>query len=548
MKKSIESFSGSSAPVITDTILRQLHGRSNTRRLRAALRKFIEKERHASLTAETLQRAAVAINSSLDLDRVLEIILEQLQMVIEYDSASVMLIEDDSVRVLAVRGHPRPQNALQIHFKLKEDTLASWIVEHKSPLILPNAQNDERFISRGGSDYVLGWLGTPLILYDQVIGILTLDSRKPNNYTQADAELGLAFAANAALAINNARLFQQERQQRIITEVIREIGLLLSSSLRADLILGTILEQVGRVVPYDSASVFLLEEDQVRIVTWRGYDRFGVDHLLKDISFALNKAHNLKRMVEIRHSLIIPDVRLDDQWVVTETSRHIRSWIGVPLIAQDEVLGFLSLDKTDPNFYTQKHGANLEMLAGHAALALHNALKYGQMVHASQTDFLTGTYNRRYFLKKLKTEIKKASQGNYPLSLLMIDIDHYKRVNDTYGHIIGDRILQMVVGRMKNELRSTDYLTRYGGEEFMVILPGTTQTTMKEIAERLRLAVNKSPFVCKSDGQQLIVPLTISLGGASYPVHAQEVQGLISLVDKALYQAKSNGRNIVFCL
>lgn len=547
-KKSIEGLPGSTSKVTEDDILKIVRKRGNAKRLRVVLRRFIEQERRAYLTAETLQKATAAINSSLELNRVLEIILEQLQLVIAYDSASLMLIEDGILRVLAVRGHPQPQIALQVRFRLEEDPLASWIAGRKSSLILRDAQQDERFINRGEADYVRGWLGAPLILYDQVIGILTLDSRKANRYTQPDADLVGAFATHAALAINNARLFQHERQQRIFTEVIREIGLLLSSSLRADQILGTILEQVGRVVPYDSASIFLLEEDRARVVTWRGYDRFGVDRFMKDVSFPLDKADNLKRLFETRQSFFIPDIQKESRWMATETSRHIRSWIGVPLIAQDQVLGFLSLDKTEVDFYTHEHASNLEMLAGHAALALRNALEYGEVELASQTDFLTGTFNRRYFLQQLTAELERARRGKYPLSLLMVDIDHYKRVNDSYGHAIGDQVLQMVVARIKDELRAADCLTRYGGEEFMVILPGTSQTAMKEIAERLRQAVAKEPFGCKDNNAELAIPVTISVGGATYPVHAQGAQELILLVDQALYQAKSKGRNVVCCL
>jgi diguanylate cyclase (GGDEF)-like protein len=222
---------------------------------------------------------------------------------------------------------------------------------------------------------------------------------------------------------------------------------------------------------------------------------------------------------------------------------HTKSWVGAPLIVRDQLLGFLSLDKTERGFYGPEHADRLEMLAGHAAIALWNALTFGEVEQASITDFLTGAYNHRHFQQQLRTEMERANQYHQPLSLLMIDLDHFKQVNDRYGHLAGDQVLSQLTGRLRAELRNVDFLARYGGEEFAILLPGTTSRALFAVGNRLLQVVRNQPFVAGD----VEIPITISLGGAAYPEHAHEAQHLIALADECLYRAKNGGRNR-FCM
>jgi diguanylate cyclase (GGDEF)-like protein len=203
----------------------------------------------------------------------------------------------------------------------------------------------------------------------------------------------------------------------------------------------------------------------------------------------------------------------------------------------------LSLDKCEPGFYTAEHASRLERLAGHASLALLNAQTYGEVEKASVTDFLTGAYNHRYFQQQLRLELDKAVQKQTPLALLMIDIDFFKKVNDTYGHMCGDQVLRALAERLHARLRGMDFLARYGGEEFAVLLPKTSAALIGQVAERLRHAVVDTPF----ETECATFPVTISVGAAAYPDHAQDAQALVAAADAALYQAKGGGRNRV-CL
>lgn len=182
------------------------------------------------------------------------------------------------------------------------------------------------------------------------------------------------------------------------------------------------------------------------------------------------------------------------------------------------------------------HRDHLSDLVAERTRALSEA--NARLERLAVTDGLTGLHNHRYFHETLAAEIKRASRTHQPLSLLMIDVDHFKRFNDSRGHPAGDDLLRSLGGVIRNELRTTDTVARYGGEEFAVILPDTARENAIEAAEKLRAAVEKS--FDRDTGR-----VTVSLGVAAYPVDAEGPQSLLRAADEALYQAKGSGRNRV---
>lgn len=175
-------------------------------------------------------------------------------------------------------------------------------------------------------------------------------------------------------------------------------------------------------------------------------------------------------------------------------------------------------------------------------LALNNAIAHDRLQHLAALDPLTGIYNRRFGLGRLHEEFGRAVRVAAPLGVLMLDIDHFKAVNDTYGHLVGDRVLKSVCGIARSSLREGDVLLRYGGEELLVVLPAASTDDLLPMGERLRRAVEDSAL---SDGYKT-VHVTLSVGGAAYPnQNVEHEDGLIRLADEALYRAKERGRNRV---
>ena len=181
----------------------------------------------------------------------------------------------------------------------------------------------------------------------------------------------------------------------------------------------------------------------------------------------------------------------------------------------------------------------LELLASHAAIALDNARLFSEVQQLATTDSLTGIFNRRHFFALARGEVERSRRYQYPLSLIMLDIDHFKQVNDTYGHATGDMILQQIAQRCRKNLRETDIFGRYGGEEFVVLLPLTDLENARLVAERLRLEAAEVGREANVEG------VTISLGVAAMSGSGEDPESLLGKADQALYAAKQAGRNRV---
>jgi two-component system cell cycle response regulator len=174
------------------------------------------------------------------------------------------------------------------------------------------------------------------------------------------------------------------------------------------------------------------------------------------------------------------------------------------------------------------------------AVALNNALNHEDLQRVAALDPLTGTYNRRFGLHRLTEEFGRSIRSGDPLGVLMFDLDHFKAVNDTYGHLVGDRVLQTVVRATRQVLREGDVLLRYGGEEFLIVLPGAGRADLVQMAERVRRAVAEAEIT--EAGQRILV--TVSIGGSGLPdKNATDPQELIGMADVALYTSKESGRN-----
>lgn len=227
-----------------------------------------------------------------------------------------------------------------------------------------------------------------------------------------------------------------------------------------------------------------------------------------------------------------------------------------PLIVGGEPYGFLVRFEPKPGDErrnTAGPGTIAQFVAA-VATALGNALLYRSVAEATLKDGLTGLYNHRYFQERLSAEVSRAERSGKPLSLLFFDIDHFKMLNDSQGHPVGDRVLAGVAEILRNSSRvsdipakgaQTDIAARYGGEEFVLILPETAREDAMKKAERLRLAVESYPFPGRE--KQPGGAITVSCGLAEFPRDAEEARNLIEAADSALYEAKRNGRNRVVC-
>jgi len=311
-----------------------------------------------------------------------------------------------------------------------------------------------------------------------------------------------------------ARLLAAEREQRLLAETLAEVTLGITSLLSHEAVLDEILRQVQRVAPYSTANIALWEGDTLRVARWRGYEAFGGEELISGLVQTLDDLTVDLDAIQSRQPLVIPDTSQEPRWVLFDETAWIRSYLVVPICLHDQVLGLLRLDSDTPGGFSAEDAERLQPLANVAAIALENAQLFGQ-VHFGQ-----------------------------PVSAIMLDIDHFKQVNDTYGHAIGDQVLRAVAKRCGESIRDIDVLGRYGGEEFAVILPSTDLPGAETMAERLRRSVADAPVPTERGD----ITVTISLGVASSAQgqdDEEDVAALLNRADAAMYAAKQAGRNRV---
>jgi diguanylate cyclase (GGDEF)-like protein len=224
-----------------------------------------------------------------------------------------------------------------------------------------------------------------------------------------------------------------------------------------------------------------------------------------------------------------------------ETEPGVGNIFAVPLRSMGNVVGVLALyDRVDGRPFDEGDVESLSTLSTQASIAMDNVQLHQEAQRLSTTDALTGLWNFRYLSSSLGREIERANRFERPLAVLMLDIDHFKQVNDQHGHARGDTVLRELAHRVQEQIREVDTFARYGGEEFVVVLPETTVEGATQLAERICVAVRREPF--RAEGEEPL-KVTVSVGGAAFPTHGSSAATLMRAADRALYVAKNDGRD-----
>jgi diguanylate cyclase (GGDEF)-like protein len=249
------------------------------------------------------------------------------------------------------------------------------------------------------------------------------------------------------------------------------------------------------------------------------------------------------RAAQTRKSVYVPDLETDNTFRTREGSEAAGRGclLAVPMIHRGVLLGVLNFERPEKAGISAEEIELCTSVADQAAMAVQNARLHEQTVELSITDPLTGVPNRRHLFQQLDAEINRANRFGTQLSLLMVDIDHFKRLNDSAGHSAGDDVLREVCALMRQRVRRVDTLARYGGEEFVIVLPQVTRTEALEVAEKLRRSVADAPIPHRE--VQPDKRVTISVGVANLPIDATEQARLVDCADAALYASKRGGRN-----
>ncbi len=332
-------------------------------------RLFQEETRQRRIN-ETLYTVAQVIGSTLELDDVLHRILGQLKKVIDCQAAAIMLVDEERKKLYVKVVEGFNKEAVKISLPLDgERGVCVRVVRMGEPQYVPDIAKDKRHVSSGinkGSE-----LAVPLKIKDEVIGVLNLESEEIDAFSRHDLQLLSAFAGQAGIAIENARLFEAEQSRRRLAETLGEVSRTVGSILDPDSLLLMVLEQLKRILAYDTASIMLFSGQNPSFATTLGYE--DKELVRREIPLRLQHSPIFKKMVRIRRPIIIRDVREEKGWIWVPGAMHVRSWIGVPLIAGNEVIGALSIDSNQAGFFTGKDVEAVQALANQTAMAIENA-------------------------------------------------------------------------------------------------------------------------------------------------------------------------------
>ena len=438
----------------------------------------------------------------------------------------------------------------KLNFKFKRGRQNLWetILQDK-PFAVVDQSGDPlfpQFLEKQDLKILPSELWVPLVMRGEVIGILTMGPKAVN---QAFDDFDLYFlqqiTSQAAVSINTCRLYERRKKEKEdLDKTLQNLSLLYSIGKAMNYIsdlknlLQYILSQAIDITSAEKGSIMLynLETDRLNIRVLAGLEdtRFQEKVNNNEIRCRSFKPGEgiAGRVFMTSKPMIVNNIREDDLFIESDKS-YVRSIACIPMVVYSDVIGVINVtNKKGGKEFTDEDVEMLKAVADQAAVAVNKA----QLWDMAVTDSLTGLYVRRYFMVKLQEEIHRAERYNKHLSVVMADLDRFKRINDTYGHEAGDRALKTISRFLQKNIRDVDAIARYGGEEFVMLIPDADKESAFCLAERLRAKLAKVKL-------EDLPPITISLGIATYPLDGTDIEDLIKKADAAMYAAKQKGRN-----
>jgi diguanylate cyclase (GGDEF)-like protein len=379
----------------------------------------------------------------------------------------------------------------------------------------------------------------PLIATESRFGALILAFKEYHQFPPEEVSICEQAANVIALAFEKFKALEKAQHRAATEETLRKAGAAITETRAIDETVNRILEQLKQVIPYDTASVQLLNRNGLKIIGGSGFA--DIDSVI-GLTFPIPGNNPNTVVIETGKPYLLSETGHLYSGFEKPPHDHIRSWLGVPLIFQERVIGLLAIDSASPNQFTQETIALASEFANQVAVALENSRIYEKAQTQAITDPLTGVYNRWGMFQLAQNDFTKCVALNRPFSGIMIDLDHFKQVNDSYGHSVGDLVLREFAKRCKSCVREIDYVGRYGGEEFIIFLPETNVEMGMIVAERLRSTISEKPIVVK---EGLEFHITASLGLAQRDENTTTLEMLITRADQAMYISKHKGRNCV---
>lgn len=503
--------------------------------------------------AEALREMGMALSERLDLDSVFSQLLEEIQHVIPYDQARVMFVGEDhnQAELTYIRVGKQPiqssQKADPFELEISNTPYMHQMISTGKPLVI----GDTAAKSVGTTHPFLAdfqsFLGVPVIFHHEVICFLFLDKKEAWFYQPEHGKILSSFSSQAAIAIQNARSFTeiQNRMERekMLLAAIHDF----TAGLETEEALKAFMRHVVKILKVDGCTISRWDPGNDCVVTQLDFDTDpDVAPVQVGSSYSLIDYPLTRSVIENQQPIMInlEDGAGDSDECALMVEYGNQALLMLPLVVgrEKKVYGVVELfRKMVGNPFTSNDLELAESFLAQIAIAFENANLYSEAQHQAIVDELTGLYNRRGFLELGKRELERCIRFNHPIVALFLDIDHFKLFNDNYSYAIGDQVLREFSDCLRSNLREFDLIGRYGGEEFVVLLPETDLQGAREVAERLRSSV----AALKIQTNRGDTGITVSIGVCNRTPELQNLEAFINQAGQALHMAKKRRLNRV---
>jgi diguanylate cyclase (GGDEF)-like protein/PAS domain S-box-containing protein len=488
--------------------------------------------------------------------QMLQILADRMGDLVGADGCYITLWDEQSQTAIPVAAYGPFRDTYQDQGNPEENeiTLTESVLKLGRVIIIDDVFDSPYLSPRIAANFpTRSGIALPLIANNKKLGAALIGFNYKRKFTEDEVKISQQAAQQIALAVLKAQLLEEAKLRATEAETLRQASAVIVTTLEQEQAIERILEQLNQVVPYDSASVLLTHDLDMEIVGARGFE--NPDEIL-NLRFALTEETPNKVVFETRKPYILNDAKAEYPAFRRAPHNHIRGWMGIPLLLRDNLIGMLALDSQKPAKFNQDHARLASAFADQVVIALENARLFEETRRLAITDSLTNLFNRRHFMDLARREFERARRYKTPLSIIMLDIDFFKKINDTYGHLVGDQVLQTTAYICRKNLRTVDIMGRYGGEEFVIMLPETPLTRPPDqkiatrdliplpaqiVAERLRKTIAQESFEIGENS----IKITISLGVAEFNTSDFSIENVIDHADQALLKAKNAGRNNV---
>jgi len=495
--------------------------------------KLIHQSEDKTQVLTVLEEVGLLLTSSFDINEIMKVFLSTAVSITNTDAGALVLVDDTGTKVLDAFEYNKGSNMPKRYVSTARLTngISGEAIKTRKPVVIPDLSKCKNINPVSLDKKRAASIAVPLITRGKPIGILYIDSFTPRDFSKNEIDYLVILCNQAAIALNNTELYRKLTREAQEMTLLYEASQSFMSTLDFDKLLVNILERLKNTFGYLNLAILLVDEETQEL-----YPRSYINYpeYIKKLRFKIGRDGISGHVAETKKMYYSPDVSKDPYYIVG--AEKAKSELCFPLMLGDRVIGTLDVESPEIDGFSEDDMKLLSGLSAQIAVALYNSQLFEQTKALSLTDPLSSLPNRRSFDMFIEAEIRRAGRYHRSFSLLMIDFDNFKKYNDAFGHPAGDKILKKCSQLMKETIRDVDFLGRYGGDEFISVLPETDSTFALEVAERMR----------KTIAAQTIEPrITLSIGIASFPQDGNNKNSLIEIADDACYEAKQLGGDCV---